>query len=374
MSAIVAVPPITAQRRIPIEIWWHIFTFGTEIPGKNEFSMDGDAYHPMEFDDPSILGVPDQSEQIQILKFRLNVVLVCKQWYSTGIRALWSHLWFTRSRRLGPSILQSLGLKPELALYVVRLTIVQDLRTSQTDHDLASITTRIPNARIVKCPIDLITKDSVVRPDILLFQRASSLFISDLGTLPSIIAGIRTLRISLYFKTTLSNSQQLVEFPRLENLYLYSASAGERGQNLTRRWKMPSLRILDLRYSDTSSLYDEFLENHSGSLRKLTLHHPIPYPEQAGRVITMPQLSTLNVTANVISRLYVINAPRLQKLGIFGIGNLSKISNYLDGMVDHLSSVTEISLRFAHKTTSVPLEVSGFDRLRSRGVKLKINP
>jgi hypothetical protein len=256
MSAVVAVPPIPADERVPIEIWCHIFALGTEIPGKNEFSMDGDTYHPIEFDDPSILGVPDRSEQIQILKFRLNVVLVCKNWYSMGIRALWSHLWFTQSRRLGPSIAQSLGLKPELALYVIRLTLVQDRGTSRTDQYLAWITTRIINARIIDCPIDAITEDSVVRPDILLLP-PSMLFIRDLGVLSSIFAEIRTLRISLYLETTLGNFKGPIEFPRLENLYLFSA-VGLRGESLTGLWKMPSLRSLNLRYLEVPLLYDKF--------------------------------------------------------------------------------------------------------------------
>jgi len=80
------------EKRLPVEIWRHVFSLATSVLGKDEFSLDEASYHVMPCNSTVPSGLIDEDQLNEIIKTRLRIIQVCKAWYFIGLPGLWSHL------------------------------------------------------------------------------------------------------------------------------------------------------------------------------------------------------------------------------------------------------------------------------------------
>jgi hypothetical protein len=149
---------IQTDMRLPVELWKDIFAMASTIPGKDEFSTQSSAYISMACDGTDSEAVPSFSEQTQLIKTRLNIVQVCKYWYSIGIQSLWSHLRLFIHRGMSlktcVELQKTLQTRPQLGSFVTRLTILAFAyrNLGWVSESVKQILKCTPNLRTLDCP------------------------------------------------------------------------------------------------------------------------------------------------------------------------------------------------------------------------------
>lgn len=360
---------------LPVELWEEIFRAATFIPGKDEFSLQGETYKGLIFDSQTIPTDFTEEEYNQAIETRLSIVMVCKLWYQIGMTLLWSDLRldFMASDNHIQLVKDKLRDSPQLASYVKRLQFTSnDLNI----HEAEQIFSRLTNLKILVCPTRFGEMPEHVRPDVLILQR-ESLDYAYKRDVRSFWQGIRVLHIEFRGELMSSFSNDSVEFPYLEYLSVIIRRYGI-AHCVSTYWRVPSLRILRISSSAKDELdWFPFLDRCSSTLEKLQINIDAPPHFMAGTpIVNLQHLRVLYVCARCIALFRIISAPQLHRCGVYGTllwpwktSSLIKVDEFLN----LFPMAKEMALSHSPRAFEGPDLNQYIDECRQRGVHVSVH-
>lgn len=329
--------PKRIERRLPVEIWRDIFILASTTPGRDEFSIDASAYRPTVCEEQPTQTTPSHDEDSKAIKARFKFIQVCKHWYSSGIRVLWSHLRVNLEGR--PSAFESMYKQlcavPALATCVIRLDYIGPLGHDQHFYDWEKLLVCRPSLKIILCPLSFGLSMYRCYPDVVILQSYHP------GRITGVIGmdfwrSARVMRLDCGLQSIIPVHVEDLEFPRLESLSITDKGGTMTGY-IMEYWHAPSLRTLTINCTRNAP-YKNFLEKHGQHLEKLELKAPIPFiRDETLRMIT---LRTLYVDFNCHGWLEVVDAPILNRIGIFNVPVFG--ADLCAESINHFPTVKEI--------------------------------
>lgn len=305
------------KNQLPVELWKEIFILATFIPGKDEFSVEGSAYNVMLCDGPTDNPLAPTKEEIRkAVHTRLQIVKVCKYWYSIGMPLLWSHLIVDLSDyvRSIECIYVKVYSDSRLASSVRRLDANARSRNNHAFYrDIDDILSRLPSLKIISCPLPLALSRVYCAPEVVILGPKESLMtnLSIVGT--DFWRNARVMHINCEYDYIRKHPLGAVTFPRLEDLSI-TDKLNEMARYIMGYWHAPSLHTLSIEcYGDIP--WSSFLSRCSKSLEKLQLRVITSRLQPA---VILPRLRVLYGDASLQLRRKVINAPQISCVGIYG--------------------------------------------------------
>lgn len=317
---------------LPVELWRHIFSFSTTIPGKDEFSHDVRAFGSMPHNREDILATLTPEELSFILKTRHTIVRVCRRWYAIGIEALWSHLRVEgRSWRSQLEVIhQAVETNPYLAPFVIRLTAEVELGSFRlrpedtTNSSVTHILSKFKNLRIFNSAwgdiagqfppsVELATLGSAPQGNHGFFNLNPDV-ISRLCTLKSLTLDCRTVTFTLP-----PSSLAAIVFPNLTTLRI-ETSHDTFCSHITDMWYFPVLQTLSL-IGTGARYWMNLVQRCRNTIEQLELQvwdsrHTFPDMDPWD----MPVLSTLSLDPTQYGPwLTLMKAPILQHVALWNV-------------------------------------------------------
>jgi hypothetical protein len=381
------------EKRLPVEIWRHIFSLATNVLEQDEFSLDEASYHWMPWNSAAPSGLIHEAQLEEIIKTRFCIIQVCKAWYFIGLPGLWSHLrlgcskWDLSQLRAQYSLIK----KPELAPFVRRLTI-RYRSTSDHPPSLNFIAKKLlplfTSLKIISCPLVCCIDKWPLPGEIAILQSHSRFRTrSDFAAVSGLSRweNIRILSVDFGVGASAAvfnicreldtiNSGLDILFPHLQSLQLFTFEA-DTIQYITSRWQLPSLKTLLIK-GIRSSVWGGLLENHKTKLEALVLND---YDEPVMPHITFPQLRTLYFRAAEYSGVYdAISAPRLERYGLYGgfLIDAPEISGSVRRAISTFPSTNHVDLSIHQFRDFSPVLqarfMEKFEFMHGTGIKLEV--
>lgn len=304
--------------KLPVELYHSIFAQAVALPGVDDLALNGAAYHTTQYEEPALSALLKPEQQVELLKRRLNIIRVCRYWYSMGIALLWSHLVIRIDFRSSRTIIQDINFtlthKPKFAEYVLRFSMaIPSYMVHAFEWSLGELISRLPNLKITDCPFMLSGVLSVRHLDVVNFRQ------SYVGAqMPAQIPGWTNARIIRIYRAQFSSYRvvlQPVELPRLEELCVDSTE-GTIQRHISLFWRTPNLTSLSI-----NGPYDEdwktYVTRCSPHLRRFELAAFRFGPQSM--ILSMPVLEDLRLNYRWISSSLQVRAPKLRRLEASGI-------------------------------------------------------
>jgi hypothetical protein len=354
----------SVERRLPVEIWRHIFAFATLIAGKDEFTTQSASYNPMICDKANTITSPSPEEQSHIIKARFNIVRVCKYWYFIGIQSLWSHLRLvvhrSSSRRIPVALIESLQRAPLIASYVIRFTVVTiaNRNPGWLSGDVMKILSCLPNLKIMDCPfLDNLESDPLDYDAIALQLYGSQII---LASEPHRFYH-NTRVMNIYLNNVYWNEVQPIELPRLESLNIRGINHSSLlARNISANWKLPSLQMLSISGSPTVCWVD-CLDVWGNKLRKVQVNTATSYYEPYAATANTPELTELHVSFKALKIFQGrLRAPKLLRLAVFDIGSIDgDCGPKINGVIETCPTIQQLCLVPTQHRATIPPEAIG---------------
>jgi hypothetical protein len=381
------------EKRLPVEIWRHVFSLAASVLEQDEFSLDEASYYWMPWNSTVPSGLIHEVQLDEIIKTRFCIIQVCKAWYFIGLPGLWSHLrlrcnkWDLSQLRVQYSLIK----KPELAPFVRRLTI-RYRTTSDHPPSLNLIAKKLllllTSLKIISCPLVCgidkwpLPSEITILQSYSRFNTSRSEFAAMSGLshwenirILSVDFGVGAAPVftSIRELDTI-NSELDILFPNLQSLQLFTFEAATI-QYITLRWQLPSLKTLLIK-GIRSSVWGGLLENHKTKLDALILND---YGEPVMPHITFPQLRTLYFRAAEYSGVYdTIRAPRLERYGLYGgfLTDAPEISGSIRRAISTFPNTKHVDLsvhQFRNLSPAVQANfMEMFEFMHGTGIKLEV--
>jgi hypothetical protein len=352
---------ISVERRLPVEIWRHIFALATLIAGKDEFSTQSASYNPMFCDKVDTITSPSPEEQSQIIKTRFNIVRVCKYWYFIGVQSLWSHLRLvihrSSSRETSITLLESLQKAPVVASYVIRFTVVTitNRNPSWLSEDVRGILSRLPKLKIMDCPILDNRWPDPLDYDVIALQSYGSRAILAAET-HKFYHNTRVMNI--YLNNVGWDKVHSIELPRLESLNVRGIQHGRLlARHIANSWILPSLQILSISGAPTADWID-CLNGWGKTLQKVQVNIAINYHENSPATAYTPELTELHVSFNALNIFQGrLKAPKLHRLAVFNIGStIGNCGARINGVINACPAIQQLCLVPTQGQATIPSE------------------
>ena len=283
---------------LPNELWLEIFWHACSMPGVDEFSADFERHMDIYSVEGNSTTVIDHQSFRAALKCRLGLSLVCHGWTRLTTPILWSHLRISLDNF--PTISNTLRLKPELGLYVRRITPMEEhlrlalfIQKYDDDNLLGDIIRLCPHLISVHVPI-LSDQLSYAFPPSL---RNANLFwrFSRIG-LPLLPPNLTSLTLELSHQPQWTSPVPTLQLPSLCALNICQLTLHEVWvDGITKNWDFPSLQILVISGGNWRGLV-AILKRFAATLRTLKIYGRLSSTEEdVGDSIRLPLLSRLDI-------------------------------------------------------------------------------
>lgn len=280
-------------RRLPEELWRHIFWEASATPGVDEFSHNP-AFH---FNDLLMgdMGTSHMSpHQLRIAcQCRLQLVLVCRAFASIGTSILWSHLHLVGNYR---NILDTLRRNRRRGTYVRRISpplawrLLRSNEIADGDH-IQPIINLCPNASIISMPLSF---DAL--PELPCAVEHIHVHIwSDCKALLILPQNITSLRLTTEIKPFWMEPFVKLEFPILHSLDVMAIQHTWIDQILN--WSLPSLRIIALPGGNVP-MNMQVLQQYACTVSIVRMARTVLTPGWNGISFQLPNLQHLYITPN----------------------------------------------------------------------------
>jgi hypothetical protein len=291
--------------------------------------------------------------------------LGCNKWDLSQIRAYYS-----------------LIRKPELALFVKRLTIKYRGSALGSPPSLNFIAKKLfpllTSLKIISCPLICNIDQWPLSGEITILQshfaRMDYVALSGLSRWDN----IRILSVTFESDAWILsfNSQLDILFPRLQFLQLFTLKP-EFIRYITLRWQLPGLKTLSIN-GTRSSVWGGLLENNRGITKLCVLVLEDTNQLFIPQDITFPQLQTLYFRAKCSEVYETIHAPRLERYGLYceSPTNASEISGSVRRAIAMFPSIKYVDLsvrRFGNISLVLQAKfMKEFEFMHGTGIKLEV--
>jgi hypothetical protein len=333
---------------LAMETWQQIFWAASHVDYLDEFTTRADAHNRLTWEVNK--GAPVTAKMSlktlsEILDIRRNLVLVCRAWYSMGIKTLYSHLrinWFQSDGitclRLSKDCQGLLAYTKRLTVYSGPLSNGNHPNESQRIRDLAWLCSKLPQLRILEARKDffrlLLLPTLPATLEVAIFRSKHVQYDAPgvpLRIFPTAWTNVRVLeiRIDTLKSCRLEGSGPLI-FPQLEDLRVQEFDGPLRAGEMTNEegvrylagnWTAPrlrTLRIIDI----TWQLWFPLLLRHNKTLTTLSLFtydNPGGWDEGGEGDVNIPSLRAFyNDWHEPLPDNFIIRG--VERAGIHGMG------------------------------------------------------
>lgn len=274
-------PQTSLHIKLPVETWQQIFREASHIETAEEFSMSASAHVglPWEGSDNWKAARIGEDDLFDALETRKNIVLVCKAWYSMGVKILYSHFRLGSCDEMG--YYKFLKKDKKLLYYTRRLTIspgqsdmYHSIVRKEYFRQATWVFTKCRQLQILDAPAEFFSHFSFhTVPEPLKVVMCEEYTVPHRW--PSFLAwtGVHVMRLSFRGRSKgehdLPKDPQPIVFPVLENLTIFQGSA-ETVRYLSRSWNCPRLNTLHIK-GLFEGPWSRFLGKHAATLHNLTL-------------------------------------------------------------------------------------------------------